>query len=64
MLRWGPVSPASWSNLQGIIAWSDPDSALEEKKEFVWAPSRIEDEIKVALTGSNIMDTDLYNMRT
>jgi len=29
---------------QGVIAWSKPDQALEEKKEFIWAPNRIRKE--------------------
>jgi len=34
---------------KGVIAWTDPDSALKEKKEFVWSPQRIEDEAVVAV---------------
>jgi len=34
---------------KGVIAWTDPESALEEKKEFVWSPQRIEDEIGAAI---------------
>jgi len=34
---------------KGLIAWTDPEGAVEEKKEFVWSPQRIEDEAGVAL---------------
>jgi len=34
---------------KGVIAWTDPEGALEEKKEFVWSPQRIEDEAGVAV---------------
>ena len=34
-----------------MIAWTDPEGALEEKKEFVWSPQRIEDEAGVAVEG-------------
>ena len=36
---------------KGVIAWTDPEGALEEKKEFVWSPQRIEDEIGAAVEG-------------
>jgi len=31
-------------NRKGLIAWTDPDKALEEKKEYTWSPARVEDE--------------------
>jgi len=34
---------------KGVIAWTDPDGALQEKKEFVWSPQRIEDEANNAI---------------
>ena len=36
---------------KGVIAWTDPDGALQEKKEFVWSPQRIEDEANNAIEG-------------
>ena len=32
---------------KGIISWTDPNKDIEEKKEFTWAPARIEQEAMV-----------------
>lgn len=32
------------ANKKGLISWTDPKKDLEKKKEFVWAPARIEEE--------------------
>merc|ERR1719187_816452 len=34
---------------KGIIAWTDPEAALDEKKELSWSPERIEEEARMAL---------------
>ena len=44
-----------------MIAWTDPDSALKEKKEFVWSPQRIEDEAVVAVEGETFQLILLLN---
>ena len=57
MLRWGhdtledKEERKKAAQAKGVIAWTDPEGALEEKKEFVWSPQRIEDEAGVAVEG-------------
>jgi len=47
------------ANAKGVIAWTDPEKAMEEKKEFVWSPQRIEDEAKLS---TNVKGSErLYN---
>ena len=33
---------------KGLISWTDPKKDLEKKKEYVWAPARIEQEAMMA----------------
>ena len=34
---------------KGLIKWSDPDKAVDQKKEYVWAPARAEDEAAMTI---------------
>merc|ERR1719318_2490670 len=47
----------------GLIAWTDPNQSLGEKKEFTWNPARIEAEaaFNVGLTHNMLHHADLMN---
>jgi len=53
---------------KGAIVWTDPERNLEEKKDFVWVPARIEGEAALTTQVSvfhNMVNTaDWYNMTT
>ena len=41
---------------KGLIKWSDPDKAVDQKKEYVWAPARAEDEAAMTIGMTQVRD--------
>ena len=40
---------AALEKSRGLISWTDPKKDLDKKKEFVWAPARIESEAAMVI---------------